>query len=227
MRSIQRESTVEGATIVALGSFNPAIFQPYWFLEHQLLPKEEVDEADVEIVHRDATSFQAVWFSFQATHQRIAIETRDASKFHPLRDLVSGIFQILEHTPVGALGLNVLRHVRIVDSEEFRVYLDRVAPASFWNRAVPSATPRTIEVRGTPTTGEASRLEIRLEPRLRVDAESEITIRVNQHYPFVGEDGIPLRSADRLLSVLADDWNSFLNSTSAMIDALLEYEVDR
>lgn len=38
---------IDGATIVLLGEFNPAIFQPAWFGQNGLIGAQEVKEAKI------------------------------------------------------------------------------------------------------------------------------------------------------------------------------------
>ena len=48
---------VLGVSVVALGSFNPAIFQPLWFSSNNLVRKEEAEGAEIKIIHHDVTMF--------------------------------------------------------------------------------------------------------------------------------------------------------------------------
>lgn len=48
---------VNGASIVLLGSFNPCIFQPQWFVSQNLLPKSESDKADVKVISPEVSQF--------------------------------------------------------------------------------------------------------------------------------------------------------------------------
>jgi hypothetical protein len=91
----------ETLAIVAMGSFNPAIFHPAWFSGQGLIRKEEFETAKIEIVHRDVCHFAVEWFSLQVTGDRFAMQTGDPAKSQSLRDLVMATFTILEHTPIG------------------------------------------------------------------------------------------------------------------------------
>jgi hypothetical protein len=57
----------EGFSVVALGAFNPSIFQPLWFSAHNLIRPEEANAAKIEIIHRNATIFKTEWLSLQVT----------------------------------------------------------------------------------------------------------------------------------------------------------------
>ena len=102
MRRIQDKRT----NVVLLGRFNPAIFQPAWFVRHGLLRQEEgVDEdqqqgADVRVVHPEVTEFATEWLVVQILKERFqARPTRDGPD-EEVRDLVLGTVRSLRHTPV-------------------------------------------------------------------------------------------------------------------------------
>jgi hypothetical protein len=56
---------VRGYSIVLLGSFNPAIFQPYWFASNGLLRPDEAKEATIQVIHNQATIFTAGWLTLK------------------------------------------------------------------------------------------------------------------------------------------------------------------
>src|SRR3954467_6321102 len=96
------------ASIVALGKFNPAIFQPHWYAVSKLIRPEEAEKAKIEVIHNELTVFSTEWFKVEITQERFAISTPDPTKNLPLRDLAMGTFKILEHTPINAFGFNSL-----------------------------------------------------------------------------------------------------------------------
>jgi hypothetical protein len=95
-----------------VGSFNPSIFQPLWFSQHNLIRNEEATAAKIEIIHPNATIFRTEWLSLQVTGNNFTALTEDPTKSLPLRDLVTGTFKLLEHTPLIAFGFNRFVHVR-------------------------------------------------------------------------------------------------------------------
>ena len=78
---------LEGMSIVALGAFNPAIFQPMWFAANNLLRKKEASDAKIEIIHRDVAKFSTEWCSLQVTAEMFNVETADPSTGQAERSL--------------------------------------------------------------------------------------------------------------------------------------------
>ena len=52
---------IEGVSIVLLGSFNPAIFQPSWFVLNKILPDYDVLKPEVNIIHNQITQFSVTF----------------------------------------------------------------------------------------------------------------------------------------------------------------------
>jgi len=46
----EKAPEVQESSIVFIGSFNPKIFQPAWFVKEGLIPKQEGHEAEIEIM---------------------------------------------------------------------------------------------------------------------------------------------------------------------------------
>jgi len=107
----------EAASIVLVGSFNPAIFHPEWLLRHSLISEDDNKGAKVEIVHNQLSKFSLEWLFIDVMHEKLIARTNDSSYFSPMRDLMSSALKILEHTPIGKMGINLDLSYKI-DEEE-------------------------------------------------------------------------------------------------------------
>src|SRR3712207_1383849 len=103
---MQLQVGLEGATVVLLGSFNPAIFHPAWFAANGLIREEEARAAEIEIVHPNAAVFRTEWLVIESARDRFLATTILDAYYEPLRDLVVGVLDLLSHTPLTAMGLN-------------------------------------------------------------------------------------------------------------------------
>lgn len=96
----------EQASIVLRGNFNPTIFKPEWFANHDLLGKQEIQEAKIEIIHPHITQFQTESLNIEIQRELFVIKTIHAP-FIKLNDLVLGIFgNHLPHCPINQMGIN-------------------------------------------------------------------------------------------------------------------------
>ncbi|MBU1170505.1 MAG: hypothetical protein KKD44_13160 [Proteobacteria bacterium] len=126
----------EEASIVLVGSFNPAIFHPEWLLRHDLISEDDIDINKIDIVHPDLSKFYFDWLAIEVIPSKFTARTNDPSKYSPLRDLVVSIFNILEHTPINQLGLNLIMNFSISSEDDWHRIGDTLAPKEIWNASL-------------------------------------------------------------------------------------------
>jgi hypothetical protein len=110
------------ASIVALGRFNPAIFQPDWFLANELLPEAEVEAAVTgtagkTFVTNDVTSVQFNSLRLDVQQERWSITTTRLDWKKDLGPIAASIFKLLHHTPIHTAGFNHSVHRELVGGE--------------------------------------------------------------------------------------------------------------
>lgn len=219
MSQSQPQPELEGVTVVVLGSFNPSIFQPRSLAEWKLLPEDEANEATLEVVHREISIFSTDWFSAQITTERFAIDTSDMGKVDPLRDLVLGIFQILEHTPTTAFGFNRNQHFRMESEEKWHAFGHRMAPKEPWANVLESPGLLTLRMVGKRPGSEAKTTQVRIEPSAKV--KPGIYISVNEHYELSSDDAEPQSMRNRkFLTTLKNGWDGFLEYSRTVFKGL-------
>jgi hypothetical protein len=203
----------EGFSIVALGNFNPTIFQPRWFAAHSLIREEEADAAKIEIIHRDAAIFNAGWFSLQVTEGNFTILTQDPTKPLPFRDLAMGTFKLLEHTPLTAFGFNRFGHCRASSEESWHAFGHHYAPKESWTPVLKNPGLLKLELEGKRENCD-DRIQIRIESSPANLIIMGIMIAVNQHRDITkNSQGVETTTQERnkaFLSGLQNDWDGFL-----------------
>ena len=200
-----------GISIVVVGAMNPAIFQPFWFASNNLIRDEDAENAKVDIVHSQATVFACDWFSLNVTTDRFGIESRDSAKLYELRDLVLGTFAILEHTPIGAFGLNSLQHFEITTEEVWHAIGDHFAPKTSWTELFdrePRLGMRALVIEGNKSETLADRIQIRIEPS-KTALPYGLHVNINQHYRFASPENGP-GNVDQMVDALNTQWEGFL-----------------
>jgi hypothetical protein len=203
---------IQSISIVALGSFNPAIFQPRWLSSNGLIRDEEavVAEREMQIIHRQVSIFSTEWFSLQVTDASFTIDSLDPTKSPALRDLAINIFNVLEHTPITAFGLNTNRHFHMKSEEEWHAFGDHYAPKDSWNAILIEPGMRSLTILGKRENCGADRVQVKIEPSLKV--RPGVFIHVNQHYDL--DEGKDKRPGERMLAFLTtlrDSWDGFLS----------------
>ena len=199
-------------SVVAVGSFNPAIFHPAWFAANDLIRKDEADESTVQLVHNQATIFSTSWFVLKVDQNRFHLETADPSKAFPLRDLALGTFELLEHTPLRAVGFNLTDVYQMSSEQCWHQFGDYFAPKQSWNALLEKPDMATLIIKGTRPESIADYNLIRAEPADGV--EFGVRLALNQHYAL---DTPPDKLSDpklielkKFAPILQNEWDEFL-----------------
>ena len=205
-------------SIVALGSFNPAIFHPVWFARQKLIRDAEADASQVKIVSPEITVVESEWFALQVTTERFSLETRDPRKFLPLKDLVTATFSTLEHTPISAFGFNSFQAFQLTSTEAWHHFGHHFAPKTSWTGILVDPGLRLLTIQGTRVGSSADRIQVSVQPA----ANNGVVISINEHYdikPLGDQDELP--SPIAFVSALESSWKSFLEYSHTVGDQLM------
>src|ERR1700733_14471106 len=78
-----RTREAEGASIIMIGSFNPAIFQPRWLEMQRLIRTEEAENAKITTIQAQVADFSTEWFQLQVLQQRFTVSTTTLGNMDP------------------------------------------------------------------------------------------------------------------------------------------------
>jgi hypothetical protein len=204
---------LDGASIVLVGSFNPAIFHPSWLGSHNLLRAGEVEKAQVPIVSQEISSFTVEWLTIQVTRERFQVSSNDARYFEPLRDLVFSIFTILEHTPVSQIGIN--RDMHFPSTQKAMNNLaDLLVDRSVWRDHLENPLLETLVIIGKRTDSKAKAYRFTVQPSMRVTPG--IYVGSNEH--FQARDG---HTPSEIIRLLTESWTDSLRHAAEVAGKLL------
>jgi hypothetical protein len=178
----------EGASVVVLGRFNPAIYHPSWFIRHELVPSSAETENSAEsptIVTPDFCRFNlGVGLVFDATTTRLQFSTDQLERQLVMGELVLNFFTVLEHTPVEALGINRLMHFRLGSPGERDCLGRALAPPSRWSVSkLENPLMRSLSMQGT-RKDSAGMYQLTIEPSVLEEIPSGFGVFVlaNEHF---------------------------------------------
>jgi hypothetical protein len=218
-----------GINVVSVGKFNPAIFQPAWFLSNGLIGAEqakgavrakELEDISLEGVHPEATAFRAGWLEVQVTRDRCVLGTSELSSRQALFDFVINTFTLLSHTPVGAFGVNVGAHFRLHDEAKWNSLGDRLAPKDLWQGILDRPGLRTLtmeEPREEKDNIPAGWFRIEVGPSIRVPVG--LFTATNEHFDLSDKD--EFRSGGELVRLLEVVGPRSAQHAFEVIDSLL------
>jgi hypothetical protein len=209
---------ITSGTVVLLGSFNPKIFQPEWFARQQLLPQAEADAADIKFIIPQVSNFETERFSLQVTDQRFVVTSRASASPAPLRDLVQGVFFILEHTPVTAMGLNYQMHFQMESEERWHEVGDRLAPKEPWKEVLGGGRPGLLSMTILTQKDEPKGAQFRVKVEPSAQVKSGVYFETNEHYPAPEVE--PLKG---LMEILGGRWEEAHVHASKVVNHILSW----
>ena len=208
---------IESASIVMIGSFNPAIFQPRWLGVQKLIRTEEAENAKITTIQPELTDFSTEWFQMQVLQSRFQIVSHDPRQYAPLRDLAASIFSILAHTPITVLGMSRSFHFQMPSIDSWHAIGHLLAPKEHWNpiMRVPGLRSLLMEGRRTENGGV---LYVKIEPSVKVTYG--LFVEVNEEFRLL-KDQEPTEGARWVPDRLTEHWDAILKYAEGASDHLL------
>lgn len=208
------EIKLESASIVLRGSFNPAIFQPRWFIRQDMLSEEAAEAADIQVVSPQVTAFAVNDIDIQVTHDRFVAATGDASLYEVMRDLVVGAFTLLKHTPLTMMGLNTTAHLQCTSKERWDQFGHTIAPKETWDDLLVKPGTRTLVLQGVRPDERPGYVLLKVEPSSQV--HPGVFVDVNDHFESGSDEP---GGGWRVFSEIIDkEWVASRARASAMIE---------
>ena len=213
--------TEEDISIVLIGDFNPVIFHPTWFAQHELIRVNEANDATIDVVAQDISSFRLEWISFQILRDRFTATIKaDAYKTH-LGDIVQGLFSILSHTPVKQLGINTTFKCEFKSNDDWHSFGHFLIPKSPWVDVLSKPGMRGMQIQGIRDDDRPGFTILSVDPDL-VLAVDTVFIRVNDHYenPQSLEKGVI--SSKWAVDILYTNYKNSIDKAESMISKLID-----
>ena len=177
---------IQGTSIVLRGSFNPAIFHPSWFASNGLIRRQEAEAAKVEIVHPKVAVFSAEWLQVNIAEDRFQVATTQEPFYEALRDLVSGVLDLLSHTPLSAMGLNRDFHYGLQSEAAWHGVGHRLAPKQDWEDVLEEPGMSSLTMQGKRPDHLEGYIRVKVEPSAQV--KYGVYVNVNDHYQLKSGD---------------------------------------
>jgi hypothetical protein len=181
-----RTPEIDGAMIVMIGSFNPAIFQPRWLATQTLIRPEEAENAKITLIRPEVADFSTDWFQLQVVQSRLSLSSQDPRHYGPLRDLATAIFTILPHTPITLLGLNRYFHHPMSSIEAWHGIGHKLAPKHPWTSIMEDPGLLSMTMQGRMAPSNEGVFRIKIEPSAQV--KYGVYMEFNKEFRAVSDD---------------------------------------
>jgi len=210
---------VKSASIVLLGNFNPSIFHPQWFAAHGVISQSEADdESDLKIATPQVTSFSLTWGNVQVTSDQFVISCKNPSLFTMLQDFVLKTFDILGHTPVSSMGINLEQKWLSTNKAEHQSFGDKIVPKEKWDfMSKPGLRDIVMEEQQRPDD-YSGYVQARIQA-LR-EKQYSVLISINDHY-FIPKYETNL-GAEPIMEILRENWTTSKERSETIIKHVIE-----
>ncbi|MCW9057283.1 MAG: hypothetical protein OQL11_00190 [Gammaproteobacteria bacterium] len=200
------------ASIVLVGSLNPAIFHPEWLAKLDLISARDLEGAEVNVVHPEVSLFDLQWARFDVRQDRLIVRSNDPAYFSPLRDLVIGIFSFLEHTPVTAMGINSIIKYVVQDEENWHTVGHTLAPKEIWKNYLSGHIGMTrLSMKSGRSDDLRGSVNVTISPLMD---RNGIVFDLNNH--------IVLESTTEIREILSDHWENLQKDALVISRGLLK-----
>lgn len=117
-----------------VGSFNPTIFHPSWFAQHEIVPDlYDNISYDQYVSTPDLCQFKLQdEIAVRVFRNKFIAETSLESATDTLIDIVSATFKQLHHTPIDRMGINLERNYEGIPRDDWKNIGDVIAPKEIW-----------------------------------------------------------------------------------------------
>lgn len=219
------------SSIIAIGDFNPAIFSPDWLERNNLIGEgdaktaREGSEGRPLLVSHQATTYESEWFALQVLENQFSLTTKGVMSL-AFKDLAVGIFQLVPHTPVKAVGLNFMAHFKCASEKMFHKVGDVLAPKDIWNTLYPDLATGMEQVTIRFQLGTRDKLvdtndrkNITVQPSRSV--KYGVSLALNDHHDVIMGSDDDLAPAERVAVIVDRQWESAWKDAVRVFDQLL------
>lgn len=221
---------VSTANIVAIGAFNPAIFTPDWLEGNGLIGKDDAAsmmEAANLVVTRQITVLEAESFVLQIDEDKFQASCKGVLT-PALRDLVLGIFELVPHTPISALGQNFDTLFKFFDEAAYHRVGDVLAPKSIWRKLYPDED-RAIGLGNlTIMIQDGTRSDLRSANSRNITVQRvvakfpAIRFAYNDHHDLVATPRDDCTPAEHAAEILRTTWEDAWHESGRIFEQAIE-----
>lgn len=198
-----RTPQAEGLDVVLVGSFNPAIFHPEWFLRQGIIPDQDAKEAEIEVVSGQVASVKMWGMRFQCLSDRFSIGTRNVSLAERLQDIIHQTFSLLRHTPITACGINPWAQYEVSSTEYWHKIGHTLAPKELvWNELLEKPGMQSLTIKASRHGEFPGETNVIVEPSV---LPLGIVVRSNYHYGLP-RDSTHAGACDLALKFIGAEW---------------------
>lgn len=196
----------EQVSIVIVGDFNPRIINPDWLLSNSLISKGDFNTISVELINNEFSIFSTRQIKLTITRQKFQVMSLTTSFPEVIRDLVIGIFSILNHTPISQLGINNTAQFKLKSDESRNIIGFKLVKKENWTKLFSNYEGmKTLVITSKRSDDFEGKFNFKIEPS-NIDKDVIITALNSDFIITKGCSEIPkiLENWDREFKIFSD-----------------------
>jgi hypothetical protein len=175
-------------SVVLGGSFNPRIFEPLWFSRNDLVPPQEANEAEVQLINREFCHVNFGWVDLVALEDRLQVKTTSETvNDGQIRDLLVGVLRLLPHTPIEVGSIHHRAEIAMASEEEWHNVGHALAPKVLWEGVLDEPGMFDFAMQGVRPDELEGAIKVRIQPSQVV--RPGIFLNVNDEFLMPSADG--------------------------------------
>lgn len=171
-----------------VGSFNPAIVQPYWLAQKGIIRESEAQDVKVELIHNEFTRFSLDWVTLEVRQERFDVHCSQEPYFHIVKDMCIGIFKALRETPIKALGINHIWTCDLKTESKYYEFGNKLSPLSNFDFLDDARMILLEVIEVKRKDGMPGSRRIRIEPTDKASSIYGVSLNVNDHFIIKPDD---------------------------------------
>jgi len=226
MAVVHPEPVSEDFNIVLLGSFNPAIFHPEWFVRHGLFSEDALETAKIDAITRDFAQFSLKSMRLTCDDARLTIAVASMAHVEMLFDALLGMLNLLSHLPITAVGMNNSAVFHLDSEDRWHRIGHQLAPKDpVWNLLCEKPGMQSLSIQ-SPVMWRHPLLEnLTVHPILAMNPHHPaINVKTNLHFPIPSKpDNEPALTGTEYVAAFAKEmWKHATHRSRAVATTIFE-----
>jgi hypothetical protein len=209
----------EAIYAVMLGGFNPRIVEPLWLSKQGLIPEDEAENAERQLIDGDMSRIVLPWAQLIVLQEQLQLESRtELVSEAQLRDLAVGMLRLLPHTPVTRLSIQHRVTVIAESKEQWHNVGHILAPKGVWEGILDRPGIFDFAMSGVRPDDHEGAIKVRIQPVF----EPEWGVWINVNDELVVPDPEEIEPGRHAAELLADVWPAAESRTATIRKQLFE-----
>lgn len=214
---------IDNVSLQLFGSFTPQRFHPAWFAAKSLIPEEEAEKAEIEILYPNYISFTSGEWLLLEVEEDSFIASATKPPYELLRDLVVSTFKIVKsikphNSYVRGLRLKRDMHFDTPSGNLFVTVGDNYINKKKWSELINKPVMQNMVIEGKRQDSYKGNVHVSIYQSNQLD--EGICLSYSDYYLI--EDVGPVESINKMVNIVGKEWDVFMKKSDDFSNSLLK-----